>query len=64
MQVVVPVALKNPRTARDRARLQPRPGASCSADEPNTRVGGKMLDHGANSADLTLDRQATWGMSV
>jgi hypothetical protein len=44
-------ALKSPRTAHDRAGLQPHPGASCSADEPNTRT-GKIPDQGANSVDI------------
>ena len=32
-------------------------------DEPNTCAGGKMLDHSADPSDLSIKRQADWGMS-
>jgi len=28
----------------------------------DTHAGGEMLDHGADLGNLTLERQATWGM--
>jgi len=35
-----------------------------AAGRGHTHAGDKMLDHGTDAGDLTLERQATWGMSV
>ena len=53
-------ARSNRNSARDDIGIRSR----VRSDEADTRAGGKMLDHGTDSGDLSLERQATFGMSV
>jgi len=60
----LPVALKNPLDGPRRGIVATSSARQGRSDEADTRAGDKMLDHGADSADLALERQATWGMSA
>jgi len=59
----LPVALKNPPNGPRRGRVATSSARQGAFGRGHTHAGDKMLDHGTDAGDLTLERQATWGMS-